>query len=121
LSSEELASIHKHPIHGLAILERIECLEADGDFLRYAKVMAYSHHEKWDGTGYPLGLAGENIPILGRLMAIADSYHALTSERPYRKSFSNRQAMDIVIGESGTHFDPSLIDIFKEAAHGALS
>jgi putative two-component system response regulator len=84
--------------------------------LRYAKVFAGTHHEKWDGSGYPRSLAGEDIPLLGRLMAIADVYDALTSERPYKKSFPHAEAVRIVVAGQGTHFDPRLIEVFIRVA-----
>jgi putative two-component system response regulator len=80
--------------------------------LEYAKVFALTHHEKWDGSGYPSGLKGEAIPVLGRLMAIADVYDALRSDRPYKKAFSHEDAVRIIVDGKGTHFDPTLVDLF---------
>jgi putative two-component system response regulator len=80
--------------------------------LDYAKVLAGTHHEKWDGTGYPDKLAGDAIPLPGRLLAIADVYDALTSKRSYKEAFSHERAVQIIVNEKGTHFDPALIDMF---------
>jgi HD-GYP domain-containing protein (c-di-GMP phosphodiesterase class II) len=74
--------------------------------------MAYSHHEKWDGTGYPEGLTGEDIPIFGRIMAIADVYDALICKRRYKPSFSHEQAVSLIVQNKGTHFDPVVVNVF---------
>ena len=84
----------------------------DDGFLHHATMFAGYHHEKWDGTGYPRGLSGESIPVEGRIMAIADVYDALVSERPYKKPYSHEKAMGIIRSESGTHFDPKVVDAF---------
>ena len=76
--------------------------------------VARSHHEKWNGKGYPDGLAGDDIPLCARIMAIADVYDALRSERCYKESFPHEKSRDIIIGEAGTHFDPDLCEIFKK-------
>lgn len=78
------------------------------DFLRYASAIAYCHHEKWDGSGYPNGLAGDSIPLSARLMAVADVYDALISKRVYKSSFSHTQAITTIIDGSGSHFDPDI-------------
>jgi putative two-component system response regulator len=74
------------------------------------------HHEKWNGTGYPRGLSGEDIPLEGRIMAIADVYDALVSERPYKKAFTHEKAVEIILSDSGTHFDPELTRAFRKIA-----
>jgi response regulator RpfG family c-di-GMP phosphodiesterase len=74
--------------------------------------MAYTHHEKWDGTGYPEGLSGNEIPIFGRIMAIADVYDALICKRRYKPSFSHDEAVLIIARNNGTHFDPEVVDVF---------
>jgi putative two-component system response regulator len=101
---------------GVSFIERLEDDEEDRRFLQYAKTFAAFHHEKWDGSGYPHGLSGENIPLLGRIMAIADVYDALTSERPYKKAFSHEEAVRIIVEGKGTHFDPALVSLFEEVA-----
>ncbi|MDR1379191.1 MAG: response regulator [Synergistaceae bacterium] len=115
LTPEEFDEMKKHAMLGVKIIERIEDGDTDTDFFNYAKVFAASHHEKWDGTGYPLGLLKEGIPLLGRLMAIADVYDALTSERPYKKPFPHETAVAIIKEGRGNHFDPALVDIFSKA------
>ncbi len=85
-------------------------------FLKLAKEIAHSHHEKWDGTGYPRGLKGDEIPLCGRIMAIADVYDALVSERIYKPALSHDQAVDIIVKESGRHFDPQLVEVFTDIA-----
>ena len=83
-------------------------------FLRHAKEIAYCHQEKWDGSGYPEGLAGEDIPLSGRLMALADVYDALVSRRVYKEGMSHEKAVQIIVEGKGTHFDPDLVDAFLE-------
>jgi HD-GYP domain-containing protein (c-di-GMP phosphodiesterase class II) len=85
-------------------------------FLSLAKEIAHCHHEKWDGTGYPQGLKGENIPLAGRIMAVADVYDALVSERVYKPAMSHDEAVDLITGESGKHFDPAVVAAFGEVA-----
>jgi len=80
--------------------------------MRIAKEIALTHHEKWDGSGYPLGLAGEDIPESGRITAIADVFDALTSERPYKKPWSVEQAVNFLRDNAGGHFDPRLVALF---------
>lgn len=82
------------------------------DFLHYAKEIAYSHQEKWDGSGYPQGLAGDAIPISARLMAVADVYDALISRRVYKEGLPHAQAVDIICQGRGSHFDPDMVDAF---------
>ena len=88
---------------------------ANTSFLRAAKEMVYTHHEKWDGTGYPKGLKGEEIPLSGRIMAIVDSYDALISSRVYKKSaLSHEDAVALISQSRGLNFDPDLVDAFME-------
>jgi putative two-component system response regulator len=116
LTPEEFDEMKKHTTIGVEIIERIEKSTSESEFLKYAKIFAGTHQEKWNGTGYPNGLSGENIPLQGRLMAIADVYDALTSERPYKKAFPHEEAVRIIIEEKGTHFDPVLVDVFEQIA-----
>jgi putative two-component system response regulator len=113
LDPDEFEEMKKHAAFGVQIIERIEA-SASGisDFLKYAKIFAGTHHEKWDGSGYPNGLAEKNIPLQGRIMALADVYDALVSERPYKKAFSQQEAMTIIQDGRGTQFDPVLTDVF---------
>ena len=112
LTDEEFAAIKIHPVFGKKIIERIEASTADKKFLKYAKVFAATHHEKWDGSGYPDGLKGEDIPLQGRMLAIVDVYDALVSERPYKRAFTHEEATKIIGEGSGKHFDPVLADLF---------
>ncbi len=86
-------------------------LEAN-NFLQVAQDLICSHHEKWDGKGYPHGLRGESIPLVGRIMAVADVYDALICERIYKEAFSHEKAKSIIVDGKGTHFDPNIVDAF---------
>ena len=100
---------------GMAIQKVIDA--ADGEsFLYIAKDMALCHHEKWDGTGYPSGLLGSAIPLCARIMAVADVYDALTSERPYKKPFVHSKAVDIISSGKRAHFEPCIVEIFKSVS-----
>jgi putative two-component system response regulator len=116
LTDEEFKIIKTHASEGERIIDEIMDKTDDDGFLMHAKMFAAYHHEKWNGTGYPRGLAGEDIPLEGRIMAIADVYDALISVRPYKKAFSHEQAVEILLADSGTHFDPELIKVFKNIA-----
>lgn len=112
LTEEELVEIRKHPEYGRRAFEEAARRLGKTSFLRYAEEIAYTHHEKWDGSGYPQGLNGEEIPISGRLMAIADVYDALISVRPYKRAFSHEDAVNLILEGRGTHFDPDMVDAF---------
>lgn len=86
----------------------------DSDILNMAREIAFTHHEKWDGSGYPRGLQGENIPLEGRIVAVADVFDALTSERPYKRAWPIEDALDFVRSQRAKHFDPQLVDLFME-------
>lgn len=105
LSDEEFNLIKQHPDIGVRILEPIEA---------YSDVLptVAQHHEKYDGTGYPLGLKGEEISINGRIMAVADVYDALVSDRPYRQGWIEEKGVNIIKEDSGSHFDPKVVDAF---------
>ncbi|MBN2051155.1 MAG: HD domain-containing protein, partial [Spirochaetales bacterium] len=85
-------------------------------FLTLGRQVASYHHERWDGSGYPEGLKGEDIPLSARIVALADVYDALTSERPYKKAFPHEEAVKIILQERGKHFDPLLVDLFLKMA-----
>jgi len=112
LTSEEFDEMKKHVVYGLKIIERIETESGESELLKYAKIFALTHHEKWDGSGYPNNLSGEKIPLQGRIMAVADVYDALISDRPYKKAMTHEEAVKIISEGKGTHFDPVLIDLF---------
>ncbi|MEI8237238.1 MAG: two-component system response regulator [Methylococcaceae bacterium] len=110
---EEFEVMKQHPALGRsAILNAEYELGLEVPFLKYAKEIAYAHQEKWDGSGYPLGLAGDNIPISARLMAVADVYDALISRRVYKEGMSHEQAVQLIIEGRGSHFDPDITDAF---------
>ena len=110
---EEFAIMKRHPLLGLQAIEHAEqSLGMSVDFLNMAKEIAYGHHEKWDGSGYPQGLAGEAIPLSARLMALADVYDALISRRVYKEGMPHQQAAEIIAQGRGSHFDPDMVDAF---------
>jgi putative two-component system response regulator len=116
LTPEEFEIMKQHAAFGEAAIDSIMKTTSDNDFLHNAKIFAGAHHEKWDGSGYPRGLKRLDIPLQGRLMAIADVYDALIALRPYKKPMSAGAAEQIILEGSGAHFDPVLVDVFKELA-----
>ena len=112
LTPEEFEQIKEHARSGGVIAHRILSGITDESYLKFASDIATYHHERWDGNGYPAGLKGENIPLCARIMAIADVYDALTSERCYKKAIQPKEAVKIIKEGSGTHFDPKLVEIF---------
>jgi putative two-component system response regulator len=116
LTDEEFTIMKKHTLFGVQIIEEMQKDTPESSFLTHAKILAGTHHEKWNGTGYPHSLTGENIPLGGRLMAIADVYDALISIRPYKTPLTHEKAMQIIVDGKGTHFDPDLIELFLSVA-----
>jgi putative two-component system response regulator len=116
LTAEEFEEMKQHTVFGETVIEKIQQNTRESIFLAHAKIMAGAHHEKWDGTGYPRGIGGFNIPLQGRLMAFVDVYDALISDRPYKKAFPPDQAVEIIIGGCGTQFDPELKNVFLAAS-----
>ena len=114
LTTEELKSIQSHPALGAQIIDTVLAEVESSDYLVTAREMAYCHHEKWDGSGYPQGLKGEEIPLSARIMAIADVYDALRSERSYKTAYSKETAKEIMTKEAGKQFDPELVEVFLE-------
>ncbi|RLJ40069.1 two-component system response regulator [Acidovorax sp. 106] len=113
LTPEEFEVMKTHTTLGLeAILAAERGTTQDNPFFRYAKEITYSHQEKWDGSGYPLGLVGNTIPLSARLMAVADVYDALISVRVYKPAYSHEQAVQIIKDGRGSHFDPDMVDAF---------
>lgn len=116
LTEVEFEMIKQHTTYGAQILESaIAELQEESYFLNVAKEIVESHHEKWNGQGYPKGLKGEEIPLSGRIMAVADVYDALISNRPYKQGFSHEQAVEIILKDSGTHFDPTLLELCRDS------
>ncbi|AXE29314.1 two-component system response regulator [Chromobacterium phragmitis] len=113
LTDDEFAIMKQHAALGRdAIVAAERQLGLEAAFLSFAKEIACSHHEKWDGSGYPYGLKGDEIPVAGRLMALADVYDALVSRRIYKPPLPHAQARDIIVAGSGRHFDPDVVDAF---------
>ncbi|WP_207234111.1 MULTISPECIES: two-component system response regulator [Shewanella] len=115
LTDEEFEEMKKHTTYGRDAIEAAEgSLGIADNFLLFAKEIAYSHQEKWDGSGYPEGLAGEDIPVSARIMAVADVYDALISARVYKPAFSHEKAVSIILEGKGSHFDPLMVDCFEK-------
>lgn len=104
----------KHAQYGHDALLRAEQELGSTDFLLMAREIAYTHHERWDGSGYPRGLKGDDIPISGRLMAIADVYDALINKRVYKEAYSHETAVEIVRQSAGSHLDPDIVEAFLQ-------
>jgi len=113
LTPEEFEIMKTHVLVGVDAIARIMTNTEEHAFLHHALLIAGTQHEKRDGTGYPMKIKGESIPLEGRLMAIADVYDALITSRPYKKAFTHEEAKKIITEGSGTHFDPALVEIFK--------
>ncbi len=114
LTDAEFDEMQQHPVHGYAALQGALKRLGEHSFLRYGAEIAYTHHERWDGSGYPRGIRGDEIPVSGRLMALADVYDALISKRAYKPPFSHRKAVEIIREGRGKHFDPDIVDAFLE-------
>ena len=97
--------MRQHPTFALEMLQSIY-------YLRQSLDIPYCHHERWDGTGYPRGLKGEEIPFSARIFAVVDVWDALTTSRPYRKAMTQKDALAYIKKQSGTHFDPQIVKIF---------
>jgi len=114
LTAEERALIARHPTVGCEILRHI-------DFLDEAKIVVMHHHERWDGDGYPAGLAGETIPAQARVFAVADTLDALTTERPYQRAVPWREARQVIRANSGTQFDPAVVAAYEAVPNEAFA
>ena len=107
MGPEESAIFRTHAEAGLHIIEA-----ATSPIMKLASRIAQTHHEKWNGSGYPLGLQGEDIPLEGRIVAVADVFDALSTKRPYKPAFPIRKCFEIIQQERGEHFDPAVVDAF---------
>jgi putative two-component system response regulator len=107
LTEEEFTTMKTHSIIGANLLAY-----SKSEILRLGEEIAISHHEKWNGQGYPQGLSGEKIPVSGRIAGLADAFDAMTSKRPYKEPFPVEKAVDIIKKERGQHFDPDIVDVF---------
>jgi CHASE2 domain-containing sensor protein len=118
LNAEELAEMRRHPIYGRDVIMHAErdAGARDDEILELAKDIVYTHHEKWDGSGYPQGLSGEDIPIAGRLMALVDVYDACTTRDLYARSMPHGKAAEMIASHAGTHFDPAVVEAFLRVA-----
>ena len=116
LTTEEYELMKAHAIEGEKIIDSIIVESGNEVFLQNAKLFAGCHHEKWDGSGYPRGLKGIDIPLQGRIMAVVDVYDALISDRSYKSAFSHEKAVEIIKESSGSHFDPKIVDVFLEVS-----
>jgi putative two-component system response regulator len=112
LTSDEFSIVKTHTILGAGTLESVQKRYPENEFINMGIQIARSHHERWDGKGYPDGLSGEKIPLSARIMAVADVYDALRSRRPYKQPFSHEKACDIIQQDAGTHFDPAVVAAF---------
>ncbi|MGB0671070.1 MAG: HD-GYP domain-containing protein [Rhodospirillales bacterium] len=116
LDPDEFEIMKQHAINGYHILK-----DSEADLIQLGAEIAHTHHEKYDGSGYPRGLKGEEIPLLGRIVAVADVFDALTSERPYKKAWSLDDARQLLIDGKGKHFDPKVVDAFLSAWNDVLA
>lgn len=118
LTDEEMAEMRKHPVLGREVLVKAEQKVGvhDDATLAMAKEIVYTHHERWDGTGYPQGLRGTGIPIPGRVMALVDVYDAAVARTLYRPTMSHQDCVKLIVAGKGTHFDPAVVDAFVRAS-----
>jgi len=114
LTHEEFETMKTHAAEGQRIIEQIVSRTGEAEFLRSAKLSAGYHHERWDGSGYPYGMKRTEIPLQGRIVAIVDVYDALVSGRPYKKPFTEEEAIRVIVDDTGEHFDPSIAEVFYE-------
>ena len=117
LTSEEFEIMKTHTTIGAETLSAALANYPQARFLQVARDIAASHHERWNGTGYPLELRGTQIPLAARIVAVADVYDALTSRRVYKEAYSHQHAYDVITAESGAHFDPWLVEAFRRVHH----
>ena len=114
LTDDEFETMKNHPMIGFETLNTVLKSYPNNKMVRMGSDIAKSHHERWNGTGYPEGLQGENIPLSARIVAIADVYDALRAKRSYKMPFNHEQAVNLILEGKGNHFDPKLINLFEE-------
>jgi len=114
LSDEEYERVKTHTTEGVRIIDKMIMKTGEEEFLSNAKLYAEYHHERWDGTGYPHGLKGTDIPLHGRIMAVVDTYDALVSKRPYKEAYTHEESVNIISKDSGRQFDPKIVEVFLE-------
>lgn len=112
LTADEFAVMKTHTLHGAKALAEMAAEFPDAMFLRMARDIALCHHERFDGSGYPSGLSGEEIPLAARIVALADAYDAITSRRSYKVAYSHELAKSLIVADSGSHFDPRVVEAF---------
>ena len=112
LSAEEFVLMKRHTMHGRQALQELVRQDPDDAFLALGADIALYHHERWDGSGYPFGLRGPHIPLVARIVALADVYDALTSERPYKPAFDHDVARTLIRTQCGAHFDADVVEAF---------
>ncbi|MCH7751053.1 MAG: HD domain-containing protein [Planctomycetes bacterium] len=112
LTADERRHMQTHATLGGECIQQIEMRLGNSNFLSTAREIAFHHHERWDGAGYPAGLMGEAIPLAARIVAIVDVYDALVSRRVYKDAFSHEKSIDMIRSEAGKHFDPELVNVF---------
>ncbi len=115
LTPYELELMQRHPAFGAELLKG-----SSSSIIQAAEVIALSHHERWDGSGYPRGLKGEEIPMGGRICAIADVFDALITRKPYKAALPVNEAVELILSSSGQLFDPMLVDLFSDHANDIL-
>jgi putative two-component system response regulator len=118
LTVDELAEMRQHPAHGRDVILKAEQRAGVSDdvILSMAKEIVYTHHERWDGTGYPQGLHGADIPVVGRLMAVVDVYDAAVTRCVYRQPMPHDKVVDLIVAGAGSHFDPAVVEAFSMVA-----
>jgi putative two-component system response regulator len=114
LTDEEFEIMKQHTVLGGQTLDATVRAYPDAPFLQMARDIAWTHHEKFNGSGYPRGLRGKQIPLCGRIVAVADVYDALTTKRVYKEAYSHETAFSIIIEGRGNHFDPDVVDVFVD-------
>ena len=114
LNAEEWEQMKLHPVIGAETLREVDRQHPGNSFIKTGIAIAESHHEKWDGSGYPYGKAGEDIPLVARVLALGDVYDALTSKRCYKEAFSHEKSVSIILEGDGNHFDPDVVLAFRE-------